>query len=548
MINSAKKRILRIFIALFCIYSPFFLFILVFINYFELRKGLEIFFLESSFWAQKLYRILNIFSVWTETDLGSAILILFKTAIHALNFSLESMALVACLSLAANLLFFRLNGLSENKIRLNILFTFIFSIFAFVVAFLFWPCPAGAFLFSITVTTAYILNYPLSEYIWKYKHLHYRSQLFAMPVLSFCGVSYILTPALLFGFLTWCLFPESMRARRYSVGAGRVLFNILTLLVAVSAFLSFRPHFISDNVYRLLSVKNLYGVFLDYDSNRLLITQKQTKYSRPQYSLPLDKIHSNPKLFYLKSREVEDLALDQENNLIYHVDRSKALPGMPLRLLSMDYQSLETISDKALNFVHNTGSIRLALAKKERNLFISLEIGLLLALDTFSGKMEKVAFFGSHPFILLDEENGLLYISLAWDPKLYALDIKSRQVVSTVKAPLVNQLPALSKIRKELYAPAPMNSEIWVYKTPGLELSRKIKSDFGVRTIAVDDKRGLLLACNYMTGYLKVMDIDTEEIISSHFIGFYSRAIVLDKPRRRAFITLADDGLFCLYY
>jgi hypothetical protein len=102
--------------------------------------------------------------------------------------------------------------------------------------------------------------------------------------------------------------------------------------------------------------------------------------------------------------------------------------------------------------------------------------------------------------------------------------------------------------RGELFLPDPMHGFVWVLSTPELKLVRKIPARLGVRKVAVDEARNLLLSLSFLSGYVDVVSLDTGKVISSHFVGKYGRAMALDTKRRRAYITLTGDGLFALDY
>ena len=150
--------------------------------------------------------------------------------------------------------------------------------------------------------------------------------------------------------------------------------------------------------------------------------------------------------------------------------------------------------------------------------------------------------------ILYDDVNGVLHVHYR-DTELVAIDAKTLEVLHrTDDVPRNDLRMALSEQCQELYLPAPARSEVWAYRTPALRLQRKIPAEFGVRPLAVDDERGLLFAGSLVTGFIRVLDLDTGNTLQRHYVGKYCRRVALDPVRRLAFVTVRDKGLFLLPY
>jgi hypothetical protein len=98
----------------------------------------------------------------------------------------------------------------------------------------------------------------------------------------------------------------------------------------------------------------------------------------------------------------------------------------------------------------------------------------------------------------------------------------------------------------ELLVTIPLKSMIYRLDAETLEIKGKIKSSLGVRTLAVDAKRNLLLTLSLVTGILDVIDLDTYESIKRYYMAHWLRSIVLD-GRGTAYVS-SFGGLFKVQY
>jgi hypothetical protein len=91
--------------------------------------------------------------------------------------------------------------------------------------------------------------------------------------------------------------------------------------------------------------------------------------------------------------------------------------------------------------------------------------------------------------------------------------------------------------RGELLATLPVHSEIRRYDAATLEVKGAIRGDFGVRTLAIDEERDLLLAGSLLSGGLDVIDLATHERLARYHLGPWLREIALDRDAALAYVS-----------
>jgi len=148
--------------------------------------------------------------------------------------------------------------------------------------------------------------------------------------------------------------------------------------------------------------------------------------------------------------------------------------------------------------------------------------------------------------ILLHPSKPLLYLSF-WE-KLLAYDIKLRKIVASIE---VDRLWAdrmdLTPDQRELLVADPVNSAISRFDSETLQLKGSIGTVFGVRTLAVDPVRNLLLAGSLVSNMLDVIDLETRARVAKYYVGPWLRTIALDSAAGVAYVS-SIEGLFRVNY
>ena len=99
----------------------------------------------------------------------------------------------------------------------------------------------------------------------------------------------------------------------------------------------------------------------------------------------------------------------------------------------------------------------------------------------------------------------------------------------------------------ELLVGAPLRASILRFDAESLAPKGSIGTVFGVRTLAVDADRNLLLGASLATNMVDVIDLRTMKSVAKHFVGPWLRAISLDTKAGLAYVS-STEGLFVIDY
>lgn len=152
------------------------------------------------------------------------------------------------------------------------------------------------------------------------------------------------------------------------------------------------------------------------------------------------------------------------------------------------------------------------------------------------------------PNILLHPTRPLLYLSqfrsarneiIVYD--LESLEISRRTLINA----RMDRMAHLESVN-ELLVTIPTKSLIYRLDADTLALKGEIKSSFGVRTLAVDAKRNLLLTLSLVTNIMDVIDLNTYQSINKYYLAPWLRSIILD-GNGTAYVS-SFTGLFRVQY
>lgn len=138
---------------------------------------------------------------------------------------------------------------------------------------------------------------------------------------------------------------------------------------------------------------------------------------------------------------------------------------------------------------------------------------------------------------------------MGFHEKIMAYDLDRREVVAQFD-PGQNwfmERMELSPGHHELFVAATADSAVLRLHPETLALKGSIDTVFGVRTLAVDRVRNLLLTASLVSNMLEVIDLTTEETVGKYYVGPWLRTIAVDARRGVAYVS-SIEGLFRVAY
>jgi DNA-binding beta-propeller fold protein YncE len=126
-------------------------------------------------------------------------------------------------------------------------------------------------------------------------------------------------------------------------------------------------------------------------------------------------------------------------------------------------------------------------------------------------------------------------------------DLEARSVTRRAPADPRAERMAFWKTENELLVTSPIESRVLRFDADTLTPKGYFAALFGVRAIALDEARQLLLCGNIATGHLIVLDLRTGARVSTRYLGPWLRTIELDVPNGTAYVS-ANGALYVLRY
>lgn len=155
----------------------------------------------------------------------------------------------------------------------------------------------------------------------------------------------------------------------------------------------------------------------------------------------------------------------------------------------------------------------------------------------------------------LDAGNLLKHPSRSWlyltffrrRSEVMLYDLEARSVTRRAPADPRAERMAFWKTNNELLVTSPIESRVLRFDADTLTPKGYLHALFGVRAIALDEARQLLLCGNIATGHLIVLDLKTGARVSTRYLGPWLRTIELDVPNGTAYVS-ANGALYVLRY
>jgi hypothetical protein len=155
----------------------------------------------------------------------------------------------------------------------------------------------------------------------------------------------------------------------------------------------------------------------------------------------------------------------------------------------------------------------------------------------------------------LDAGNVLLHPTKSWlyltffrrRTEVMLYDLQSRSVTRVALADPRAERMAFWRRRNELLVNSPMESRIMRFDADQLHPKGYIPASFGVRAIAIDETRDLLLCGSIATGHVVVIDLETGRRLRSYYLGPWLRTIQLHVESGTAYVS-SNGALYRLAY
>jgi len=222
------------------------------------------------------------------------------------------------------------------------------------------------------------------------------------------------------------------------------------------------------------------------------------------------------------------------------------------RLLYMDALTLEILREVPVPDLA-PGDVWIRWLPMSNNIILSSEadkeIGVpLCVFDRDSGDIVTTLPFPTYPTeFAFHTQKPLMYFSSFKDTYLAVWDMEKYEITKQIEVPARTDRIIYSEKYNEVWLTTPLKNAILRFDADTLDSSGRIKSRFGVRTLAIDNQRNLILAGNFINNRLDVIDPETGRRISSYYLGPWIRTITLDTKSGNAYVSTAR-GLFKVVY
>jgi DNA-binding beta-propeller fold protein YncE len=135
------------------------------------------------------------------------------------------------------------------------------------------------------------------------------------------------------------------------------------------------------------------------------------------------------------------------------------------------------------------------------------------------------------------------------DDRILIYDLERLRIVKQVRvrSHLNRMAIAPKKNDIELLIASPLDSALLRFGAESLEPKGQIKTLFGVRTLAVDWTRNLVLCGSLFKSSVEVIDLETQQSLAKYYVGPWLRTIQLDSKAGNAFVS-SYYGLFTVDY
>lgn len=145
-------------------------------------------------------------------------------------------------------------------------------------------------------------------------------------------------------------------------------------------------------------------------------------------------------------------------------------------------------------------------------------------------------------------QEPLLYLSyFRRSNQVKAYDLRSLQIVAETRSDKRVDRMLVHERTGELLVTSPLKSEIVRYDASALAELGRWKSIFGIRVLALDQARNLLLGGSLATGQLAVIDASTGRVLDTHYLGPWLRTIAVNPANGVAYVS-SNGSLYAVHF
>jgi DNA-binding beta-propeller fold protein YncE len=149
---------------------------------------------------------------------------------------------------------------------------------------------------------------------------------------------------------------------------------------------------------------------------------------------------------------------------------------------------------------------------------------------------------------LMHPDKPIVYLSFfRYRTSLIAYNLEQQKVLGEVSTDSRVDRMAYWRPANELLLASPVEAQVIRFDADTLEPKGKIEVIFGVRVLAVDPLRNILLCGSLATGTVAVFDLETGQKRASFYLGPWLRTINLDLDGGVAYVS-ANGALYRLNY
>lgn len=264
----------------------------------------------------------------------------------------------------------------------------------------------------------------------------------------------------------------------------------------------------------------------------------------------LDDVHAQPRE---TDRFAQSFGFSQDTREIFVYNRAEAsLMTFVTPTLSWSHSVLGmglADGDTWVAVDSTTGTVTIA---SETN---ALDGSPIAIVDRTTGKVIQRLPYQDNSFIMRHPRFPILYLSffptkarrLPQRRGVMRYDLQRRRPTHEALVDLRLDRLAFWDGGDELFAADPTHSRVLRLDPNTLELRGVVRSMLGVRSLAVDNQRALLLTGSTVSGRLQVTDLRTGNVLATYYLGPWLRTIVVEAESGIAFVS-ANGTLYRLQY